>query len=317
VTAAGPVPEAGSEPDLRVTGERIEALLEAASAGGRVARERAEELVRLVVDLYGVGLERLLEIVHESGRLDDELLERLAADELVASLLVVHGLHPFDVETRVGRALDSVRPYLGSHGGDVEFLGLTEDGVARLRMLGSCDGCPSSSVTLTLAVETAIQAAAPEVSGIEVEQAGGTGTGGASIIPVSALRSRLEDGDGQGAVTGSAWTTVDGLAALAPGQLGAFSVAGMAVVGLRVGRDLYVYRDRCPRCEGSVADGAVERRLGGSAADAVLRCPNCRAHYDVRHAGRGLDGTEDHLEPLPLLVTDGVAALAVPRAVVA
>ena len=182
------------DPTSGSTGERIEALLEAASAGGRVARERAEELVRLVVDLYGAGLERLLEIVHESGRLDDELLDRLAADELVSSLLVVHGLHPYDVETRVARALDGVRPYLGSHGGDVELLGVTEDGVVRLRMLGSCDGCPSSSVTLTLAVETAIQAAAPETLGIEVEEAAPAATGGASVIPVSALRSRLDNG---------------------------------------------------------------------------------------------------------------------------
>ncbi len=59
------------------------------------------------------------------GRLDDDLLDRLAADDLVASLLAVHGLHPYDVETRVARALDGVRPYLGSHGGDVELLGLS------------------------------------------------------------------------------------------------------------------------------------------------------------------------------------------------
>jgi len=221
MTSAGTVPEAGAapdsgEPDLRVTGERIEVLLEAASTGGRVARERAEELVRLVVDLYGSGLERLLEIAHESGRLDDELLDRLAADELVSSLLVVHGLHPYDVETRVARALDGVRPYLGSHGGDVELVGVTEDGVVRLRMLGSCDGCPSSSVTLTLAVETAIQAAAPEVLGIEVEEAAPAAT--ASVIPVSALRSRLEPGAPVAA--GSGWTVVDGADALAAGQAG-------------------------------------------------------------------------------------------------
>lgn len=319
MTSAGTVPEAGTVPmggpDLRVTGERIEVLLEAASAGGRVARERAEELVRLVVDLYGSGLERLLEIVHESGRLDDELLDRLATDELVASLLVVHGLHPYDVETRVTCALDSVRPYLGSHGGDVEFLGLTEEGMVRLRMLGSCDGCPSSSVTLTLAVETAIQAAAPETVGIEVAEATPPGT--ASVIPVSALRSRLDTGAGQGTGwTAAGWTVIDGADALAAGQAGGFSVSGMPVVVVRVGVEFYAYRDRCPRCGGSVAHGAVARRLGGSSADAVLRCPGCRAHYDVRHAGRGLDGTEDHLEPLPLLAGDGVVTVAVPGAAV-
>jgi Fe-S cluster biogenesis protein NfuA/nitrite reductase/ring-hydroxylating ferredoxin subunit len=311
VTTAGPVPAAGEGPDLRATGERIEALLEAASTGGRVARERAEELVRLVVDLYGAGLERLLEIAHDAGRLDEELLDRLAADDLVASLLVVHGLHPYDVETRVARALDGVRPYLGSHGGDVQLLGVTDDGLVRLRMLGSCDGCPSSSVTMNLAVETAIQAAAPEVSGIEVEEAPSAGTGG--VIPVSALRSRLEEGARPGSA--GAWTTVDGLGGLASGQAGAFSAAGLAVVGIRLGDDLYAYRDRCPRCGGGLADGAVERRLGGRPGDAVLRCPTCAAHFDVRRAGRGLDGGDDHLEPLPLLVTDGVVTVAVPGTV--
>jgi Fe-S cluster biogenesis protein NfuA/nitrite reductase/ring-hydroxylating ferredoxin subunit len=311
MTTAAPVPEAGEGADLRATGERIEALLEAASTGGRVARERAEELVRLVVDLYGAGLERLLEIAHDAGRLDEELLDRLAADDLVASLLVVHGLHPYDVETRVARALDGVRPYLGSHGGDVQLLGVTDDGLVRLRMLGSCDGCPSSSVTMNLAVETAIQAAAPEVSGIEVEEAPSAGTGG--VIPVSALRSRLEEGARPGSA--GAWTTVDGLGGLASGQAGAFSAAGLAVVGIRLGDDLYAYRDRCPRCGGGLADGAVERRRGGRDGDAVLRCPTCSAHFDVRRAGRGLDGGDDHLEPLPLLVTDGVVTVAVPGTV--
>ncbi len=310
MTSAEKVAEAAPEPDLRATGDRIEVLLEASSAGGRVARERAEELVRLVVDLYGAGLERLLEIVHECGRLDDELLGRLAADDLVASLLAVHGLHPYDVETRVAGALEGVRPYLGSHGGDVEFLGITEDGVVRLRMLGSCDGCPSSSVTLTLAVETAIQAAAPEVSGIAVEEP--PATAGGPVIPVTALRSRLD-----ATPPVSSWRTVDGLGALAAGQLGAFTVAGMPVVGVRVGPDLYAYRDGCPVCGGSLADGVLGRRLGGSAADPVLRCAHCSAHFDVRRAGRGLDDTEAHLQPVPRLVRDGVVALAVEGAGVA
>ena len=135
-------------PDLAGDGERIEGCSRRAPRPGRSPRERAEELVRLVVDLYGAGLERLLEIVHEAGGLDDELLDALAGDELVSSLLLVHGLHPYGVEDGCERALESVRPYLGSHGGDVELLEVTDDGVVRLRMLGSCDGCASSAVTL-------------------------------------------------------------------------------------------------------------------------------------------------------------------------
>jgi nitrite reductase/ring-hydroxylating ferredoxin subunit len=131
---------------------------------------------------------------------------------------------------------------------------------------------------------------------------------------VSALRSRLDSGAQVSA--GSGWTVVDGADALAAGQAGGFAVAGMAVVVVRVGSEFYAYRDRCPRCGGGIAAGTVERRLGGSAADAVLRCPGCRAHFDVRHAGRGLDDPDDHLEPLPLLAGDGVVTVALPAAAV-
>ena len=198
-------------PDLRTTGERIDGLIEALAtapqgpptpAAPARAREQAEELVRAVTDLYGAGLERLLEIAYDSGRLDDELLGLLADDELVASLLLVHGLHPYDVRTRVEQALDSVRPYLGSHGGDVELLDVSDEGVVQLRLLGSCDGCPSSSVTLELAVQDAIEAAAPEIVSIEVDTPSSTTTPG--LIPVESLRARLEPR------TGSAWHALSG-----------------------------------------------------------------------------------------------------------
>jgi nitrite reductase/ring-hydroxylating ferredoxin subunit len=86
------------------------------------------------------------------------------------------------------------------------------------------------------------------------------------------------------------------------------------VVGVRIGADVYAYRDTCPACGSSLAEGTVGRRLGGAAGDAVLRCPGCAAHFDVRRAGRGLDGAQLHLEPVPLLLRAGVASLALPRA---
>lgn len=139
--AAGAVPPGSAAPtpamDLRAVGDRIETLLEASSSGGIVARERAEELVRLVADLYGAGLERMLEILDEVGVHTDEVLDRYAGDDLVASLLLVHGLHPEDVGTRVRRALDGVRPYLESHGGDVQLVQITDEGIARLRLLST------------------------------------------------------------------------------------------------------------------------------------------------------------------------------------
>jgi Fe-S cluster biogenesis protein NfuA len=203
--------------ELLATGQRIQALLEASSTHGAIARERSEELVRLVADLYGAGIERILDLVYEAGRLDDDVLDALAGDQLVAGLLLVHGLHPYDVTSRVEKALDDVRPYLGSHGGDVELLGVSEHGVVRLRLLGSCDGCPSSSVTLKLAVEGAVEAAAPEVTGIEVETADGDAPAAGGLIPVSALRARIDHT--APADNAGAWEAMPDLAR--PGAVGA------------------------------------------------------------------------------------------------
>ena len=76
------------------------------------ARACADDLATAIVQLYGEGLERIF------ARVGEDVRERLATDELVGSLMLVHGLYPVDVETRVREALDSVRPYLESHGGD-------------------------------------------------------------------------------------------------------------------------------------------------------------------------------------------------------
>ncbi|MGI8614062.1 MAG: NifU family protein [Nocardioidaceae bacterium] len=301
--------------DLQAAGARIETLLDASASGGAVARERAEELVRLVADLYGAGLERVLDILHEQGRLDDDVLAALAGDELVASLLLVHGLHPYDITTRVEQALESVRPYLGSHGGDVELLDVSPDGVVRLRLLGSCDGCPSSSVTLTLAVEGAVEAAAPEVTAIEVETTEDESSAAAGpLISVDSLRSRLSEAPPAGSAT---WEPIAELSVLAAGTAASYLLAGTPVLACRIGSDLYAFRDRCPRCDNAMSGAVLSRRLGGAAGDAVLRCPTCQAHYDVRRAGASLDDEGVHLDPLPLLTTGGVVSVALPSSVTA
>jgi Fe-S cluster biogenesis protein NfuA len=155
--------------NLRATGDRIEQMLDElqASADPRTF-DQAAELLHLVAELYGGGLARIVELVSEQA---PGVMDALTGDELVASLLVVHGLHPEAVARRVEGALAQVRPLLAAHGGDVELLGIDEAaGAVQLRLLGSCDGCPSSSITLQLAVESAIVAAAPEIIRIDVDQ---------------------------------------------------------------------------------------------------------------------------------------------------
>jgi Fe-S cluster biogenesis protein NfuA/nitrite reductase/ring-hydroxylating ferredoxin subunit len=305
-----------SGPDWRSTGDRIDTLITASAAGGPVARERSEELVRLVTDFYGAGLERMLDLLHEQGRLDEQVLAALAADDLVASVLLVHGLHPYSVETRIEQALQSVRPYLGSHGGDVQLLGVSEEGVVGLRLLGSCDGCPSSSATLKLAVQGAVEAAAPEVTAIEVQTPAADRPSG-PLVAVDALFARLREPAADDGASAAVWADAPELAALQPGGVTRLQVGGVPVLGCRIGADLFAFRDRCARCERPL-EGAVLARALGAAADAgVLRCPACRAHYDVRRAGACLDQDADglHLDPLPLLSDGAVVSVAVPAPV--
>jgi Fe-S cluster biogenesis protein NfuA/nitrite reductase/ring-hydroxylating ferredoxin subunit len=292
----------------RSAGDRIQTLLDATSAGGTVARERAEQLVGEVVELYGAALSRVMAAL--GARADTAMLNSLIADDLVASLLLVHGLHPHDVRRRVSDALDRVRPYLGSHGGDVHLLDIDGDTV-KLQFAGSCKSCPSSAVTLELAVEDAIRAAAPEVSSIEVVAPEAAPAEPTTVIPAESLLAQVHARGHANGGKAATWHPLPDLADLAPGEVGGFSVAGAMVLACRVGDQLYAYRDHCPSCDGSMAGAALHRRVG--TAEPVLRCPRCRAHFDVVHAGASLDdGLPRHLDPIPLLLRDGVLSIAVP-----
>lgn len=143
---------------------RIESLPDAE------ARTTALELVQALMDFHSAGLDRLMEIVAGAGDEGYAIFDGFARDELVGSLLLLYGLHPHTLETRVRQALEKVRPYLDSHGGNVELVGIEND-VVQLRLQGSCKSCPSSSMTLKLAIEEAIMNAAPDVVRIEAEGA--------------------------------------------------------------------------------------------------------------------------------------------------
>lgn len=265
-------------------GERIDALL--ADLDGTEAGGRADELVRLLMQLYGAGLERMVEIVVEAA--DGPTLAALVGDPLVSSLLLMHDLHPLGVEERVEQALESVRPYLGSHAGGVEFLGVDDAGVAHLRLQGSCDGCASSTITVTTAIERAIADAAPDVVRVDVE--------GVTAAPKLVQIGSRPPGPAE-------WTAVTGLD-VAPGRRTATRIGGASVVLCSVGGELYAYRDRCSACGVALGEGEL--------TDGLLRCPSCQTGFDVRLAGRSADGGEAHLDPLPLLADDGQIRVLVP-----
>jgi Fe-S cluster biogenesis protein NfuA len=152
------------------------------------ARATALELFQTIMDLHGAGLERMMEIVFDGGGSGGELIDKLARDDLVASLLLLYGLHPLDLETRVIEALDRVGPSLKSHGANVELLGV-RDGVVRVRIGKSSNGCGSSAQALKQAVGEAIYDKAPDIAGLEVEE-GMEPTRSSGLVQLAGLSSK-------------------------------------------------------------------------------------------------------------------------------
>jgi hypothetical protein len=150
--------------DARAAGERVETLIAElrAQSGPRTAAT-AEELVSCLVELYGAGLGRVVGILarDEAGR---GLLAELAGDPLVEGLLLVHDLHPLDTQARVLRAVERLRLQA-----TVEYLGLSEEGLVRLRLEREGHGCQSSPAQVTNAITEAVVAAAPETAGVDID----------------------------------------------------------------------------------------------------------------------------------------------------
>lgn len=272
---------------------RIEALLgEIEAFPDPVLRDRAAEVVQGLLLLYGEGLARILAIIERESPASAAVVDALAADELIAHLLLLHDLHPVPLEERVTRALQEVRPYLESHGGNVELIGV-EDGVARVRLQGSCQGCPSSTVTLKLAIEEAVLRAAPDLEGIEAE---GADAPPAGFVPVANLLSRETISSPE-----PRWATLEEVS-LGDGEVQLLRLEGRQVLLCRLGDTHYAYRPDCPDCGRSLAGAALDGE--------ALACPACGRRYDARHAGRALDAAELHLQPLPLLARGNAIRVA-------
>jgi Fe-S cluster biogenesis protein NfuA len=149
--------------------QKLDAMLqEADETADPAAQARLQNVTANLLDLHRAGLQRILDFVSRSGS-GSAILDSFARDELIGGLLVLHDLHPLDLEARVRVALEKVAPYAASHGGHIELVSITADGVVHLRLDGSCHGCPSSRVTLQSSIEQEIYAAAPEVTSIVAE----------------------------------------------------------------------------------------------------------------------------------------------------
>jgi Fe-S cluster biogenesis protein NfuA/nitrite reductase/ring-hydroxylating ferredoxin subunit len=285
--------------------QRIQDLQERLQATGDAAtREVADQLVSAVVQMYGAGLERIVDLLGGAGPDGRRIAEALSEDELVSTLLLIHDLHPVPLEDRVQAALDSVRPYMESHGGNVELLSL-RDGIATIHLRGSCSDCAASTVTLELAIKQALEEAAPDLEGLEVlgvapQTAGGPGlpmASGATASTGMELPVVMA-----GPAPQPAWVEVQSISGLADGALAAVSVAGSDLVVANIDGTLLAYRDRCAHCGAPMHDGRL--------ADGALACPACQRSFFLPRAGRSLDDERMQLEPVPLLRDEGRVRVA-------
>jgi Fe-S cluster biogenesis protein NfuA/nitrite reductase/ring-hydroxylating ferredoxin subunit len=275
------------------------------------ARELAKELVAAVIAMYGDGLERIIQVISECREAGATILDQLSQDGAVASLLLIHDLYPVPLEQRVIEALDTVRPYMESHGGNVELVGI-ERGVAKLVLEGSCNGCAASRATLELAIKQALDEHAPDLAGLEV--AGLTEEplfeNRAMGLPMAGPELPLVHSGPELPLVHSGpelplaaepppahWVPLQESGRPAPGALWALDV-GVELVLADVDGRLLAYIDECASCGGSIS--------GGELHAGMLRCRACDAEFDLPRAGRAAGGEPLQLRPVPLLESGGV-----------
>jgi Fe-S cluster biogenesis protein NfuA len=135
------------------------------------ARAIAKELLESLMALHGAALEKILNITHEAGETGESLIRKFGSDQLVSSVLLVYGLHPCDMQTRVRAALEKSRGFLDSHSAKVELVSISDDGAVTLRLHLKPGGCGSTAATVKSTLESAIQDAAPDAASIMVQEA--------------------------------------------------------------------------------------------------------------------------------------------------
>ncbi len=155
--------------DFRDDMQRIGGLVaEIEAIADPAVRAATKGLLQSLMDLHGAALEKLLDVVADAGESGMNIIDRLGRDPLVSSVLILYGLHPEDLETRVTKAVDRARPQLRKQGCEVELLGVS-DGTIRVRVETGSHTCGSTGKTLQATLEGAIYDAAPDLTSLLIE----------------------------------------------------------------------------------------------------------------------------------------------------
>ena len=279
-----------AEPTFEELAKRVDDAVAAISALDPEARAVAEELKAAVEAIHRAGLVTMVRRMRADDAARAALFE-LVDDPMVHLLLSLHGIVRPDPVTHANQVLESVRPQLHSHGGDVS-LARVEDGTAFVRLEGACNGCSMSSVTLRNLVEEALVQGVPSISAVEVL----AGEPSPTLIPLESLRiGRDPASEGWVKVGPAADLPVDDLSAL---TLTTATGEATEVIVVNAGQRLSAYRNECAH-EALPLNNAVL-----DLSNNTLTCPWHGFCYDAT-SGECLSAPGAQLEQLPLRVDEG------------
>lgn len=289
---------------LDTAARRVDTMLERAGLLDERSQRVALDLKAAVEDFHREGLLRVVRTLKEDPR-GKELLFELVDDPVVYALLVMHGIVRADPVTLANRALEDVRPYLESHGGGVELVGV-ELPVARVRLSGTCNGCSQSSATLREVVERALVAAVHGLHQVEVVPSEPEPT----MVPLTAVglrpglvSQRTADADG--------WTRGPDLDAVTDGRVTVWRPEGTAedepgVAIVRIGDRISAYKDACAHQGFSLERGMLDTE------GCVLTCPWHGMKYQAL-TGECVSAVDKRLEAYPARVDGGAVWLRLTR----
>jgi len=246
------------------------------------SRDAAERLRTAIEAFHRPALVHIVRTLRDDPR-GKELLFDMVDEPSVRAIFALHGIVKADPATRANQALEAVRPYLRSHGGDVDLVRV-EDGTAFVRLQGSCNGCSMSAVTLQNTVEEALVEAVDEVDRVEVLDDEPT----SAFIPLESVTVR------RSAQTG--WFEGPPADQVIAGGMLRFDVDDDSFIVTNIDNRLAVFRNACAH-QGSTLDG-------GMIDAGVLTCPWHGFTFDAS-TGECLSAPGVQLEQVPTRVEDG------------
>ena len=269
--------------DFEQIAEKIDkALKNVEELADENAKMHALGLKTAIEDFHKIALTKIVQKLKSDER-GKELLFELIDEPSVYALLQLHGIVKPNINAKISQVLDMVRPYMQSHGGDVEFVSY-ENSVVYVRLAGSCNGCSQSAVTLREGVEEALLHNIPEVKKVEVVP----NEPSPSLIQIESLKSSKTSG----------WIETFAVEEVPNGTKKCFKNEKENILIINVDNRLSAYRNECPH-QGLPLDGGMLE-----AEERILTCPWHGFKFDA-NSGECLTAPAAQLEVFPLRIENG------------